>query len=88
MPIAASIDSNANTPVDQSPAKKLVQVTLGGTLALGICRSFVCGTSGTLNFIDASGATVTGFPAQQGYNPVEVQQFLTGGTASDFWAIY
>lgn len=87
MPVAATIESGSSI-TNASPGHKVVPVTLGTVLADGPCRSFACGTPGTLNFIDGSGATRTNYPAQQGYNPVEVRQFLTGGAGSDFWAIY
>lgn len=70
-------------------ARRAVPVTLANTdLAGGTCRGFACGTAGTLNFMEDDGTIRTGFPAQAGYNPVQVKQFRTGGTASDIWALY
>jgi hypothetical protein len=72
-----------------APATAIFAVTLANSaLPNGVCRALVCGTSGTLNGIDASGNTVTGFPLQQGYNPISMAQCSTGGTASNIWAVY
>lgn len=72
-----------------APAVALFAVTLANAaLPNGTCRALVCGTAGTLNAIDASGNTVTGFPLQQGYNPISVSQCSLGGTATNIWAVY
>jgi hypothetical protein len=72
------------------PASKLAPVTPDDESDLpdGVCRALLVGTAGTANLIDASGAERTGVPLQQGYNPVGVQRVMTGGSASDFWALY
>ena len=54
----------------------------------GPCRCLLVGTAGTANIVDATGATRTNVPLQQGYNPIVCQQVRTGGTASNIWAIY
>lgn len=51
-------------------------------------RAIVCGTAGTLTFLDATGATVTNFPCQQGYNPIKPVRVLNSGTATDLWALF
>jgi hypothetical protein len=54
----------------------------------GVTKGLACGTSGTVNLVDASGNDIVGFPLQQGYNPLSVIQVKTGGTATDIWALY
>lgn len=72
-----------------NPATKCVPVTKAdANLDEGQCRSLLVGTAGTANLMDASGAIRTNVPLQQGYNPIEVRQVRTGGTASDIWALY
>jgi hypothetical protein len=69
---------------------KVVPVTLANSdLPNGPCRSIVCGSAGTLNFMEIDGVTIrTNFPLPQGYNPIQAQQIRLGGTASDLWALY
>jgi ABC-type proline/glycine betaine transport system permease subunit len=72
-----------------SPAQSLLKITKAdAVLAKGVCRALLVGTAGTANIVDAGGATWTGVPLQQGYNPLMVQRVLTGGTADDIWALY
>jgi hypothetical protein len=73
-----------------APASRLVPITPDddGDLAEGVCRALLVGTAGTANLIDASGAERTNIPLQQGYNPIGVQRVMTGGSASDLWALY
>jgi len=73
-----------------APASRLVPVTPDDEADLpdGVCRALLAGAAGTANIIDASGAERTGVPLQQGYNPIGVQRVLTGGSASDLWALY
>lgn len=54
----------------------------------GDCRALLCGTAGTVNLVDLTGATLTNVPLQAGYNPIAVRQVKTSGTASDIWALY
>ena len=54
----------------------------------GVPHAIVCGTPGTVNFVDCTDFTVNGFPLQQGYNPICPRRILTGGTAADIWALY
>jgi hypothetical protein len=71
------------------PAQVIVSVTLANNvLPNGTCKALLCGTSGTLNGIDAAGNVFTGLPLQQGYNPISIQQASTGGTATNIWALY
>lgn len=71
------------------PAREIVPVEkIDANLPLGRCRGLLVGTPGTLNIMDASGAIRTNVPIQQGYNPIEVLQVRTGGTATDIWALY
>ena len=51
-------------------------------------RALLVGTAGTATVIDWGGATATDIPLQAGYNPISVRRVLTGGTASDIWALY
>ena len=73
-----------------APASKLVPVTPDDEADLpdGVCRALLVGTAGTANLVDASGAAHTDVPLQQGYNPIGVQRVMTGGSASNFWALY
>ena len=72
-----------------APADMIVPVTKAdAALPEGTCRALLVGTPGTANIVDASGATRTNVPLQQGYNPIVCQQIRTGGSASDIWAIY
>ena len=73
-----------------APASKLAPITPDDDSDLpdGVCRALLVGTAGTANLIDASGAPRTDVPLQQGYNPIGVQRVMTGGSASNFWALY
>lgn len=72
-----------------SPANAVRPVTKANAdLPDGVCRGITVGTAGTLNFVDGSGEEHTGYPAQQGYNPIVCQQIRTGGTADNIWALY
>lgn len=51
-------------------------------------KALVCGTAGTVNFIDEVGNTCTAFPLQAGYHPLRIKRLATGGTADDIWALY
>lgn len=54
----------------------------------GVCRGIWSGTSGTVNFVDFTGAPVEDFPIFPGFNPIVVQRVLAGGTATNLWAMY
>ena len=70
-------------------AGKLVSITPGSSdLVDGVCKALWCGSAGTVNLIDETGATVTGFPLFLGINLIRVRQVNTGGTASNIWALY
>ena len=73
-----------------APAAQIVPITPNDTSDLpdGVCRALLIGVAGTVNLIDASGTTRSGVPLQQGFNPIGVQRVLTGGTASNLWALY
>ncbi len=73
-----------------APASKIVPVTKDDVADLpdGVCRALLVGTAGTANLIDVSGVARTGVPLQAGYNPIGVQRVLTGGSASNIWALY
>jgi hypothetical protein len=51
-------------------------------------RAIWVGTAGTLTFLDATGRTVTNFPAVQGLNQIKPVRILNSGTATDLWALY
>lgn len=74
----------------RNTADKVVgPVTKANTdLAGGICRAIVVGSAGTLNFMDASGNVLTGYPAHIGENAIKAKQIMTGGTATDIWLLY
>jgi hypothetical protein len=71
------------------PSPKYVPVTKADSdLEQGPCRSLNVGTAGTANLMDLTGEIRTDYPLQAGYNPIEVKQVRTGGTADDIWALY
>lgn len=73
----------------QAPAFNWVKVTKANVdLAGGTCRGLLVGTAGTANLGDADGTTTTDVPLQAGYNPLQVKQVRTGGTADNIWALY
>lgn len=53
----------------------------------GVAEGLLVGTAGAANLMFADGSIVTGFPLQQGYNPVRVLQVRTGTAASNIWAL-
>src|SRR5262245_48548476 len=73
-----------------APAARVVPIEPDDDTDLpgGVCRAILVGTGGTANLIDASGAERTGVPRQQGFNPIGAARVLTGGTASNLWALY
>jgi hypothetical protein len=60
----------------------------GSPIVGGTCRGLLVGTAGTATFIDGDGNTCTNAPLQAGYNPVQIQQITSLGTASDVWAYW
>jgi hypothetical protein len=77
------------TDTPDSSAKAIVPVVpADADLPGGICRGLLIGTAGTGNLVDGAGNTITAVPLQQGYNPIQVRQVRTGGTADDIWALY
>lgn len=72
-----------------SSAQAMAPVTLANApLPGGVCRGLLVGTAGTANIIDGAGNSLTNVPLQQGYNPIQVRQVGTGGTAANIWALY
>lgn len=72
-----------------APAKSFVPVTkTDGPMPGGQCRALLVGTAGTANLMDVTGEIRTNVPLQAGYNPLQVQQVRTGGTADDIWALF
>lgn len=54
----------------------------------GITRGLLVGSSGTANLMQPDGTVRADVPLQQGYNPLQVRQVRTGGTATNIWALY
>lgn len=54
----------------------------------GITRGLLVGTAGTANLAQPDGTLRANVPLQQGYNPLQVLQVRTGGTADNIWALY
>ena len=54
----------------------------------GVCVALLVGTAGSANLIDMTGSTRTAVPLQAGYNPIRAKRVMTGGTASNIWALY
>ena len=73
-----------------APAARVAPITPDDDADLpeGVCRGLLVGVAGSANLIDASGAERTGVPLQQGFNPIGVARFKTGGTAANVWALY
>jgi len=70
-------------------ASKWVKVTKADSdLPDGVARALLVGTAGTANLQDEFGTTTTDVPLQAGYNPLNVKQVRTSGTADDIWALY
>ena len=51
-------------------------------------KALLVGTAGTANLMQPDGTIRTSVPLQVGYNPLQVLQVRTGGTATDIWALY
>ncbi len=70
-------------------ATKWVEVTKADAdLPSGVARGLLVGTAGTANLMDEFGTVTADVPLQVGYNPLNVKQVRTGGTADDIWALY
>lgn len=70
-------------------AQRWVKITKADSdLAGGSARALLVGTAGTANLMDEAGTTTADVPLQVGYNPLNVRQVRTGGTADDIWALY
>lgn len=70
-------------------AQRWVKLTKANTdIAGGPARALLVGTAGTANLMDEFGTTTADVPLQQGYNPINVKQVRTGGTADDIWALF
>jgi hypothetical protein len=69
---------------------KLVKQDLltGAPLVGGPCRALLVGTAGSATLIDLDGNTCTDVPLQAGYNPIQVQQITSLGTAANVWALW
>lgn len=73
----------------ESSARALWPVTKADEdIPRGICRGLLVGTAGTANLMDGEGSIHANVPLQVGYNPIQVTQVRTGGTATDIWALY
>lgn len=75
------------TDISSAPPELYYQVTKADAdLPHGPCRGLVAGTAGTVNVMRLDGVIVTGFPLQQGWNPLPCLQVRTGGSADNIWA--
>lgn len=71
------------------PSGKIREVTKADSnLPDGACRGLLVGTAGTANLMDTTGAVLADVPLTAGYNPIQVLQVRTSGTADDIWALY
>lgn len=71
------------------PGDDIVPVTKADAdLPDGVCSALLVGTAGTANIVTAKGVTRNNVPLQEGLFPVRCIRVLTGGTASNIWAIY
>lgn len=78
--------AGAVVPVTKSDTVDIVPPPNGGYELP--CRALWVGTAGTATIIDGTGATRTDVPLIVGPNPFQVRRVLTGGTASDIWALF
>lgn len=74
--------------ITRSSGKIRLVTKANSNLPDGPCRGLLVGTAGTANLMDASGAILADVPLQTGYNPIQVLQVRTSGTADDIWALY
>jgi hypothetical protein len=74
--------------VTASSTRMQVVTKADADLPGGVTRGLLCNTAGTANLTDAEGNLCANFPLQQGYNPIQVMQVRTGGTADEIWALY
>ena len=70
------------------PASSVEQAVENTNFTYGLVRAFVCDIGGAVNFIDGGGNAITGYPSQQGYNPVKVQQFTDLGPNTVIFGLY
>lgn len=70
------------------PARKVIPMTKGGGALAEPARGIWCGTAGSINFVDGSGATRTAFPVFAGPNAVHIKELNAGGDADNLWAMY
>jgi hypothetical protein len=70
------------------PAIAYAPVTKADSDLPDLTRALLVGSPGTANLMQADGTIRTDVPLQQGYNPLQVRQVRTGGTATDIWALY
>jgi hypothetical protein len=66
---------------------KVVELTKGAG-PIPRTRAVYVATEGTMNFVDASGATITDFPALAGVLPLQIIELSSGGTVDNVWGIY
>ena len=76
-----------DTPESSAQAYWLV-TKADADIPRGVCRGLLVGTAGTANLMDGDGNIQTDVPLQAGYNPLQVRQVRTGGTADNIWALY
>ncbi len=51
-------------------------------------RCLLVGSGGTANIKKADGTVVNSVPLQTGYNPIQCEAIMAGGTASNIWALF
>jgi hypothetical protein len=56
--------------------------------AFPTCRALNVGTAGTATMRSAKGNTLTDYPLQAGYNPIQIDKLTALGTAANVWALY
>lgn len=70
------------------PSGRAVKLTKADDTDISVPRALWVGTAGTANLVDERGNTLANFPLKEGYNPIRIKQFETGGTADDVWGLY
>ena len=53
----------------------------------GQCTAILASTAGSMDIIDARGTTRTGFPLQEGYNPIRANGF-SGVPLAGVWFLF
>ena len=80
-----SFDARKATAEHVADPASAVEAAVASTpFSYGLARSFVSDIATSIDFVDAAGNVITGYPCQQGYNPVKAVQINNLGGATIF----